>query len=57
MLDIFVLAEELTVLYSLGEGSLKSIFRLGELKTYPESLADKNVKNEVSMCKGASLYI
>ena len=55
-LDIVALAEELTVLFNLGEGSLKSRFRIGELKSYPDSLVDINVQNEVSMSKGVKSF-
>jgi hypothetical protein len=56
-LDIVALAEEVTKLYHLGEeGVQKSIVRVGELRSYPETLVDNSVEVELKMSKGIKKF-
>ena len=56
-LDIVALADEMTVLYNLGEDdSNKTKVRIGELRSYPDEFVDISVRTELSMSKGVKNF-
>ena len=56
-LDIVALAEEMTVLYHLGEDDCqKSRVRIAELRSYPEEFVDNSVQTELSMSKAVKRF-
>ena len=55
-LDIVALADEMTVLYNLGEKGQILRVGIGELRSYPEEMVDNSVQREVSMNKAVKSY-